>query len=704
MGISMMPTAANGMGAPMVDDATVKQLRELFTQDPVIPHGEDYQLAPVAPTAEYFREDPIMPGVGDRTLEYFGMKVRDRIQAAILARSEFDDAIASYTDIYEAVRPTGGGPWEGSCSLTTPDTAVQVDTVVARFDESLFGQKPFLKVTARHAEDADTTSKWVDYASDEFGPAGLNLPFKMHGWLTDEEIDGTKILHTYWKREVRKKKRRVVINERFLTAKGIKLPPENNRNVRINGKSYKLGQTAIIEEEEVVQNRFMAEGINVGDTFMFPADSTSIDTAALFGHSNDYSLAEVMRMGEQGLFDKGQCKKLRDSASGALPSRLQEEDTSKNPEKFGVQPFKGDAEWKMCKIDTGYTNLFDIITNGWDFPDEDLKKLTGRGDICFVMDRETGIVLSLKENPYHNGKRPYKELVATRRIRGQFYGYSLVGKLFDSQAEVDAVTRMTIDGAALANTKFVEFEKANRSGWFDKSFKPGMNKIDTEKDGVIKNVTEFRFDSPVNFSVRDSCRAMMQSISGASDTLQGTTSSERRPLGETNLAALSANIRHKMKVMSIMDTLTWLYNQFFDYTRQFMEDEETYRVIRDGREVTDTITLADLSIDCDVEAYSAALDPDESLKLQKAELVFKTLINAPFVQADPVRMRYAIENYLKVLDPEMDIDKFLGPASEAQAALDQSEGVIPPGQPGEEGAIAQGGTGQAPVAPPMGGM
>jgi hypothetical protein len=226
---------------------------------------------------------------------------------------------------------------------------------------------------------------------------------------------------------------------------------------------------------------------------------------------------------------------------------------------------------------------------------------------------------------------------------------------------------MGADAGALALSAIVEEDRAGRNTASDTQFKIGVTVRRIDRDGDIKKIHTFPNVPNSNFVEREKISRMIEQALGVSEILQGVTASASRPLGETNRALMSGAIRNKIQLICILHFLTWNWNQFFDYCRQFMEDSVKYVTVRDGKETYEEITLEELSIPCSVYAYCPALGPDPALRAQLAEKEFTVLTQSPFAQIDLARVWDILVDYcvtgLKI--PRERVVQKIGPRDEA---------------------------------------
>lgn len=596
-----------------------------------------------------------------------------------------DKELDENADFYERVPPMRKGPWLGSCQLVTPDTPNAIDTVASRITESLFSSTPWMSVQPVYPDDSDAAEQQLRFLQSLFQSPALDFQNRWNRATRTERVDGTHFVRTGWIRRVKKTTRRTMVNNNLL--RRLKLPEVEDETVpqlvEIDGKEYQYGKLLPVTFEEVVENHFTVDFINAQDVVMHPADATSVESANIFAYYFYSTIAEMEQGVRDGLYDSDVVKEIAHGEAPEMPKKadggITDSETRAGISRHGrIRTDRFGSRMLLA----GCARVADIDNDGM------------YEDVFFVMDWNTKKFLSLGLNPFHNGRRPYREYVLDPRIRWEFYGYSGVGRIKDLQAELDAITRQIIDAGSLNLSAIVEMEAGSRRKPSDFKFKLGPNFHDADEDGAIKAIHQFNLVSPTNFANRDSVRSMIQKTASADDVMQGGLSTENRPLGETKLAMTSANVRHRPLLRNALGTLSWVYQQGHDYCEQFLEDEGVdYRMKDDtGQEMVYHIDIATLSVPTIISAYCADLDPNVSLEKQIAEKVFVTLAQSPFAQADPGRMYAITEYYVSKMDPQAgrEIEKFLGPKAQTTAALlggQNPSGISNPLMPGQPPAV-----------------
>ena len=635
------------------------------------------------------------------------MLLMDLIREAVNDRegAGFEQKLSEYADIYEMAPPMRSGPWVGSCMLTTPDTPNAINTVSARLVVSAFGEPPWYHVTALDPMvDGEAAERQQEFVQSFFSSPVMHWLTRWFNNITTERVDGTRISYTNWVHRRKKVKSRVRITPQLVNRMTGKMPDtETSEFVTLNRKKYRLGDVVRLEEEKTVEYRFDWQPINVHQFFMQPATARDIESANVVGHVYRETPWEMQQKVRDGVYDADTVDYIVNDLGGggsATDSSTGGDDYDEDTTRSGISRSgeKRSDRFGSRKIAAGCARVHDADGDGQ------------YDDIFFIIDVDTERFLRLTLNPFDNGRRPYKELALQRRIRDEFYGYSGVGQLADTQYELNALTRQGIDAGTVSMTALVELTNGRRH-LEDQVFRPGINYHFSDQDGEIKKVHQFQVVDSSNLPNRSEVRQMMLTTAASNEAMQGSPSANST-LGETNLSFLSANVRHRPMLHELMDHLTWIGEQFLAYCQQFCEEDGIEYQIKDdtGKSFTKRITLDDLAAPTTITAYCAAIDPDRALEAQKAEKMFALLGQSPLCQSDPGRLWEATAYFAGKLDPQIIplLPKFIGTKEEVvQAAMQQAAqqqalqaaglgGVSPmPGQPGQTPGLPGG----APIAP-----
>lgn len=610
------------------------------------------------------------------------------------------DNIEMFRDLYEGVLDEEReGPWEGACELSTPDTRTQVETVAARIREAVFTSTRWLTVRPGFPEDTDACQKCRDFAKSENGGPNVGLPALIYQASQDACVDGHVVGMVGWKRSREKKRRRTIINDATLIKMGL-VPPMvrmNGTPIRVGKKLFRYGQWATLETDEVTENHITLDFISANDTTMWPADSPSIESAVLFGYFFGETPDEMRRKVNEGYYDKDAIDDIIEHSSPMMPGN-----------ESGLQSISEESS-NRDNVSRGYESMSDTFgrrkmlychARVHDGDNDDIFE-----DICFIMEWSTRKFCRIAL-PDVLG-RPWQKFRLYPRVGGGYYDYSLVEKLFDTQQELNSITRQGVDAGTLAMSAIVEQSSGRRKAG-DTPFGPGITFWDSDLDGEISKIHNFPSVPNSNLVDREQIRRMIEKIGGSDEVTQGLgAGSSSGTLGQTNLAVAGGNIRLKAALEYVMQFLTWYYERFFSYHRYYMEERRSYEVIRNGRHSYPSITLDDLAVTeyATVQAYSSNLDPQAALRAQKVQVLFQALANSPFVQNNFERQGRLLVFLAQALDVEDDLSEFIGTPDEWRQ-MDQTYAETM-AQAGPQGTLpndngAPGPQGSAPPSAPQG--
>lgn len=606
-----------------------------------------------------------------------------------------DENTERFRDLYEEVmEERRHKPWSDASEITTPDTRVQVETVAARITESLFSSNKWLKIKPGFPEDQPACEKCQDFAKSEMDGPNINLPAKFYGGTQTALVDGHVIGMFAWNRKRTKVRRRVLMNDATIAKMG-GIPPMMSvmpgTPIKVAGKWQKYMQWSIIETDEVTQNCFDVKFLPMQDTFMWPATSPDLQEAVLFGHFVAMTPNEMLQRANAGYFDKKAVKEvIRESNPMGRGDEDGMSDTSQEAEERDQVSRSyewGNVDHGRRKLACAYIRVHDADGDG------------EYEDLVIWIEWSTKKVIRLAISEEEDGIRPFKKLGFYPRVGGGFYDYSLVEKLFNTQMELNAVTRQGIDATSLALSKILSLEPGRRK-LSDIEWQPGITMWDTTAEGTVKEAIDMPSVPSSNIVDRNDIRRMTEKISGADEVTQGVGQGQSSTLGQTNLAVAGGNIRLKTALLYGLDFLTFCYQRFFVKCLQHMEERATYEVIRNGKQTYPSISLDEIAVTqyATIKAYTSILDPEASLRAQKVELLFQVIANSPFVQNNFSRMGKLLTWYARAQNIDDDLSEFIGTEEEWEMMDMQFQEIsgmrnemmmaqgMPPELPGQQGA------------------
>jgi hypothetical protein len=571
-----------------------------------------------------------------------------------------DDNMEMFRDLYEEVADNRQGPWRDSCNLTTPDTRIQVETTAARITHAIFSSPEWMKIKPGVPEEQEACKRSSDFGRSEMGGANISLKARFYEAAQDALVDGYVVGCTSWIRKKDKVRERVILNDQVITQLG-GVPPammtQPGDPVKIGKKVYKYGQWVLIETEKVVQNHFNLDFVAARDTVMWPADAPNEQVATLYGYFIGQTPDEMRNLAYAGYYDK---EAVEDVIATSQPMMagdtiMQSQTPEQQNRDFVMRSSEqGENRFGRRQIFYGHARVYDA--------DGDNRY----EDICVSMEWTTKKFMRVSLPDAMNGRRPFRRCYFYPRVGRGYYPYSQVEKTYNTQQELNAVTRQGIDAATLAMSAIIE-EGPGRRKLSKTEFGPGVSFRDTSVDGEIKAIHEFPNVPNANLADREAIRRMIEKLGGQDPSAQGIADNGADTLGQTNIAVQGGNIRLNMAIEFGLEFLTWLYQQFFDYSFQYMEERQSYEIKRDGKSTYAMISLDDIAAvqEATVQAYTANLDPQAGLKAQKAQIIFQMLANSPFLQGNYLRQWRLLVWFARVLDNDDDMTQFIGTEDEA---------------------------------------
>ena len=664
-------------------------MNPLVPTQAVVPHGtDDWSSINGAESGDFVQYEDLdaidkanIHGLNDTKLKELGVKVRDLIKEGVTDRYNGgrDMQIDVWRDLYEMTPPTKQGPWKKSSKVVATDLTTAVDTVSARRVESLVGSKERLSIDSELPEEMDAIT-WLKDFTDKELHRGLEFDKFLARVDRTSTVDAGTIIHTYWKREYKKVRRRVVIDDNFLIQHGITpmssmlSPMAPNPMVKVGKNKYPFGSRQVVEKNIVYNNCFGFEMIDMKNFFMWPATSTSEENAVLVGHFFAQTADELRTLAKDGYYDE-------DAVIRALktPSSID----VLTSERIANESWREKTQAMVSNSHESYNNEFgrrhmaNVYAKIYDGDDDGIFE-----DIHFVVDWNSGEVLRCRLNPHDNGKRPYKYYNTDPRVGTGFYSYSLPQRLKSLEDELNAVARQGIDRGSLAATIFMAIDRGAKDPNAMEVNIGGINIWDTATQGTIRNVYPLPDLPSGNLSNRSDLSHQIQRASGADEAIQGVQSNNGT-LGQTNIAVAAGNIRLNRSIIECLSTITWVYNQFFDYLQQYVEEEQDFHYIRDGKDPYNVVQLLDnlgVTTHNIVTATSDQVNPEAQVKAMLAEKAFTVATNSPAVKGNIVKTMRCVKTYLTEIGYKEDLSYRIGTEQDWEQ-MQQMQSMMPPPPP-----------------------
>jgi hypothetical protein len=280
---------------------------------------------------------------------------------------------------------------------------------------------------------------------------------------------------------------------------------------------------------------------------------------------------------------------------------------------------------------------------------------------------ELGIVLSDKPNPYDDGKFPF-ELIKDYEKPDQFWGEGEVKQLLSPQTYMNQLNNSIIDNAkATANMPWI----------VDKNAGIPHGKI-TARPGLVirKNPgSEVRRDTPPSMpqyvsNTIESLKNDINEISGVHETLGGDNATGVYTAQGILALQEAGQVRIRLKVKLMENSLGKIANMFFSRMRQFWKDDKWILVTRYDGEYDLKMFLKDaLQYDYDIKITAGSTMPVNRGAM--LDLMIR-LAQTPMPDGQMVVDREAVTTYL----PEEVKAGLMRRMAGNQASMDQTQQMI----------------------------
>lgn len=579
------------------------------------------------------------------------------------------DALIAWRDQYECIPPARDpdiGPWEDSADVHTVTTRAHLNTVHARAIHVINGVSPFMKLQAFRRDEQEVARDLEDYL-DYILTYQVNWPVVMDEAVHVALRDGTAILKPYWKKETRATKVPRTVDEDFLSE--MEATPEldeqgspTGRHALPDNTMVTEGDTVHVIHEETVADHPAIKVIPLENFVMYPAESLSVDDAALVADRIYKTLDDLKRGARDGFYDKQAVDYLLESPpSAVLRGGRQGQDDERLVEE-GIQPQSTDIyNHGLIELWEGVVR-FDADGDGYE------------EDVCFLFEPQRRVFLRAQIWPYWFAERNYIPMRPFPRF-GRFYGYAIPEILESIQLQDNAVTNQGLDAGTLALSPIIKQKRTSRTDLSATKLQLGkIHFVDAMDDFAIEGFAPPRQD---NFMDMQNIRAMAERLTGASDATMGVQPSKSRTLGETETLLQEGNLNFDVMIQRLqMGTNQPLAQIVLALARQFMPGDQ--EILIAGKPLPDfkLITREMLRAKIGITAHANTLNTNRDLEMQGAEKLVMLSERSPFMQADPVRLWSVQARFLDAYGIK-DYETYLGTKEDAEKMKDQPAGPPP---------------------------
>lgn len=433
------------------------------------------------------------------------------IEEAITATRALDEKRKTWERLYEGKPLTEAKnfPWKDASNVEVPLIGMDVDAIVARLMEALFGVDPnFWKVRGLSAE-----AEGIEDDLQAFLNALTSQEIELEGVMTPLLIASSKKGNGYLK------------------------VPWIERKGRIRDK--------VVEGKTTFRNGLIFEGVKLAwiptEDVIVPTDAVHEQTAQWISHRQFYRWGRIKDL-ERDDFLRDVDKKLMHSGT---------------TEVSGIEQARAQLE----RIESMRILRFELheVQLKYDINDDGFEE-----DIVVIWDRKSKKNLAVFDHPYDHGRR-YVIRFSLFPREGRWHGMGVAEYLEFIQAAATTLLNQAIDASTAANTGF--FRSRKNAGIKDQRIAPLQHVFmdNPEKDMIP---TQFGGPAPATFNLQIMLKNLAEGRIGVTEQSIGRAS--RAETATTTISLLQESLRrlswtlrnHRAALTEVAFQTLELYQQF----------------------------------------------------------------------------------------------------------------------------------------------
>lgn len=365
-------------------------------------------------------------GVGpeDELWTQLGVALYQGITNSLSDRSDFDQLLDYYNDLYEMNVAPVQTPWPNAPSICVPLVRTQLEAVVARLASAVFVPRLFV-VNGNTTEAAQSQHEVERFYNAEFRKR--KMLEKLLTGLHLSARDGTQIMENIWKKK--EVKRKVLVYQDKLDKKGVPMVDKDGKILREKS----------VEEMTIVEiDAFDPQPVELRDFVVMPAWSTSIQSAEAVARKLMLTQNDLQQMINAGTLDEEWTERAwryltygdNDLSSDPQGTATYQLGGTINVSDGGTQSPASDDE-RGTKL-RGALRVWRVHSNQFDLDGDGLAE-----ENVFWIHDESQYLLGWAPYEYWHGRRPFSALCLMPRPN-RFYGFGIPESLRGLQEEASA--------------------------------------------------------------------------------------------------------------------------------------------------------------------------------------------------------------------------------------------------------------------------
>ena len=589
-----------------------------------------------------------------------GIALWNSIDSALGNRSELDDALESWNDLYELRVSPKNFPWPNSSNLAPPLIPTFVDTMVAQLSGLIFVQRFFI-VSGNDPQAAQFQHEVERY---------YNTELWRHGWLsafadaTHLAIrDGTAAIDVLWRTTTRKRPFVVMVPQ----------TDEQTGMAILDEQGNQVLKSEVREQEIEEYDDVELTPVPLKDILLIPnwspsaEEATALGRALYLGEDELFGMASAAKAAEGQYFYPDAIERALDYTAPGDDERGGDRQGTSTADAGGRINVTGDTPagdsdlgqargpikvWRL------YSRQFDLDKDGV------------RDEYVFWVHENSGELLGLMPYPYYHGKRSLNLLSPMPRPE-QAYGYSLIERLAPIYSEY----------AALKNQKrdFIDYclnpIKLKTAGAVIKEhgqrWAPGEHiEVSAPTDLTYLIPPPVPQDAWIE---EQSLMQLAERLTGLSDPMQGRPPSNARTTAKAvQLSNQNAGVRLNMIAARVRAWAKEIFYQVHQLKLQYGPDQQQIDTSAAGQPQRIDIDKQKLGQQYTLDIAGNNGPLDKTQQSQDALFLYSTLAQNPIVQSDP-RKLYRVTRMLVEAHDVGDAAILIGTEDEAVQQAQQAQ-------------------------------
>ena len=584
----------------------------------------------------------------------YGTAIYEGITNSLSDRSDFDQLLDYYNDLYEMnISPTNT-PWPNAPSVCVPLVRTQLEAVVSRLASAVFVPRLFV-VNGNTQEAAQSQHEVERYYNAEFRKRRIldKLLIGLHLCARD----GTAIMENVWKKKT--VKRKVLVYTPVLDEQGAPRVDKNGKIIREKS----------IEDMTVTEvDAFDPQPIELRDFIVGPAWATSIESAEFVAVKKMLTQNDLQQMVNAGTLNEEWTEK----AWGYLTQG--DNDLDSDPQgtatyQLGGTINVGDAgtmdpagENEPGQKLRGSLRVWRVHSNQFDLDGDGLAE-----ENVFWIHDESQFLLGWAPYEYWHGRRPFSSLCLMPRPN-RFYGFGIPESLRGLQEEASAIHNQRLAYMDLilsppryrvAGTKFEDQEKR----WGPEA----EVEVGAQGDYGIIGLPEVPESTWSEESMLIRYAGQLTGIDGPGQPMVGN---QKIPAKQQQMYQQSANIRLDLMALQVRQWIEDILWQWHHLNLQYGPDQFTTSAINtQGQPEKLMLDKEVLSQDYDMTVAGMAGPLDRDSRRSDTMTLYSLLLQNPLVSGNLSRVWAATMMVLEDFN-RPDVPNLIGTA---QNAMDQQK-------------------------------